>query len=122
MSDEQQRSLDELGRRMEERGFVYRDVRFFATSGIVVGTRPIPKFIPIETPHGTMELDVSSSERRVALYASPRGWAARVTPHGGPHWIRGADTLDELEAIALEALGTSIVPPGPDWRIADDAE
>ncbi|WP_256561922.1 hypothetical protein [Pyxidicoccus xibeiensis] len=40
-----------------------------------------------------------------------------MTRHGGPHWTRRADTLDRLEAIALEALNTSELPPGPDWKV-----
>ncbi|TQF13193.1 hypothetical protein FJV41_25305 [Myxococcus llanfairpwllgwyngyllgogerychwyrndrobwllllantysiliogogogochensis] len=120
MSDEQQRSLDELGRRMKERGFFCRTAPFFAAAGIVVGTPP--RRVVLDASPDTMDLDISVIDRRVALYPVSTGWEARIGQHGGRDWIRGADTLDELEAIALEALGTSVVPPGPDWRIADDAE
>ncbi|MFY2556237.1 hypothetical protein ACN469_01185 [Corallococcus terminator] len=124
MSDEHQRSLDELGQRMKGRGFVCRYAPYFAASGIIVSTPS--RRVAFDTSRDTADLEFSVIDRRVALYPVATGWEARVGRHdspGGPDWICGADTLDGLEALALQALGTSEIPPGPDWRVlGDDAK
>jgi hypothetical protein len=61
-------------------------------------------------------------ESSVFLYPQGTGWEARVTLHGGQHWIRSAASTGELETVALEALSTHDRPPSPIWRVADERE
>lgn len=75
---------------------------------------PVSRPIPSTTCEYLPE-HIQVIEAPVFLYHSGESWEARVTPHGGPHWVRRAATLDELEELALEALGTRDVPPGPEW-------
>lgn len=59
-------------------------------------------------------------ERTVFLYWAD-AWEARVTQHGGRHWIKRSATIEELESVALEALATDERPPTTDW-IEPDAD
>ncbi|WP_426733899.1 hypothetical protein [Myxococcus faecalis] len=121
MTTQHQELLDELGRRLEARGFGFSKRAFFAPSGIFVTTPPRRSAPETETRDGEYTLaDVWFFDRSVHLLPSGDAWEVRVTPHGGPHWVRRAATLDELESVAVEALGTSTVPPSPEWRVADD--
>ncbi|QSQ24866.1 hypothetical protein JY651_07970 [Pyxidicoccus parkwayensis] len=117
-SDEHQRSLVALGRRLEAKGFWFRPRAYFAPNGILVGFPPTPSAPAV--PQAAREYlaeHIQVIRRAVLLYHSGESWEARVTRHGGPHWGRQADTLDELEEVALEALGTDAVPPSPRWLL-----
>jgi hypothetical protein len=107
MDSSSQRALEELGRCLEEHGFRFRAAPYFGSSGIAVFTPPV---------QSGSHRDISVIERGVFLYASGDGWEARVTRHGGPHWTRSADTIADLEEIALEALRATEVPPNLNWR------
>lgn len=121
MTTRHQVLLDELGRRLETRGFRFRRRTYFASSGILVMTQPRAAVPSAEPSEGDYTLtDVWYFERAVMLYPFEGGWEARVTRHGGPHWVRRVGTLDAMESCALEALGTSAVPPGPAWHTADE--
>jgi hypothetical protein len=110
MSDMRWKALEELGRRLEMQGYgVNFNCPYFAETGLGVFPRP-----------GEPEAVIGTS---VLLYCTTQGWEARVTPHGGPHWVRHASSIPELEAAALEGLRASEtyfrrdVSPGPEWRI-----
>jgi hypothetical protein len=122
-SDHPQRSLEALGRRLEEKGLCFMPRAFFAPCGIVVHTPPVRHALatpPVPRDPATPEYlpeDILVIESAVFLYHSGESWEARVTVHGGPHWARRAETLDELEEVALEALRTHARPPSPSWFI-----
>ena len=120
-SEEHQRGLVSLGRRLEVKGLWFGPRFYFASSGILVAIPPTPREpAPPQSPRDGGPLEYGSEHiqvlgRAVFLYHSGESWEARVTRHGGEHWARRADTLDELEEVALEALGTDAVPPSPRW-------
>jgi hypothetical protein len=102
-----QEELEALGRRLaQEHGFRFRPAPYFATSGILVCTPPVDA--------GAFAV----IERSVFLYSRENRWEARVTQHGGAHWIRVAETIARLEVLALEALQTEARPPTSAWRPA----
>ncbi|MFY1824837.1 hypothetical protein ACN47A_02865 [Myxococcus fulvus] len=120
MTTQHQELLDELGRRLEARGFRILRRAYFGPSAILVTTPPRRAAPETEAREGEYTLaDVWYFDRSVYLHPFGNGWEARVTRHGGPHWVRRTATLNELESVAVEALGTSTVPPSPEWREAD---
>lgn len=65
--------------------------------------------------------DITRTPRWVALYHSGAAWEARVTPHGGPHWIRRAGSLDVLEGFVDEALRAAEgACPSEHWCVAGE--
>ena len=109
ITPEDERGLQELRRRLEGRGLALSTRCYFGVPGIVA-YEPLPP-----TPPG----EIRVAGPMVFLYASEEGWAARVTPHGGPHWIRTATSAAALEDFVFEALGTTARPPTAAWRLAD---
>jgi hypothetical protein len=110
MDDEEaQQHLEALGASLERRGFRWRGSRgFFAKNGIWAYTPPTPQSVASGTP---------VMERTVFLYRVGDQWTARVTQHGGPHWIKRAKDLRELEAIAIDVLAEGRQPPSDDsWE------
>ena len=99
-----QQELEDLGHRFGERGYRFRCAPFFGASGIWI-------FVP---PDGQGEIAVI--EKSVFIYARYGRWEARVTQHGGPHWIRQADTIPALQEVALEGLTSSVLPPTAAWE------
>jgi hypothetical protein len=97
-------SLAKLRTRFISLGYAVRDGAWFSPVGLLVFIRP-------EAVAG--ELPVV--ERKVAVY--PRGdrWEARVTRHGGPHWIRGADSSSELIETVRHVLAQEPFVPDPTW-------
>lgn len=120
-----QHALEELGRRLEARGLVFASRDFFASNGIIV-MRPIEspapehgEVSPASPPREYSLADIRQYSHRVALYHSGTSWEARVTAHGGPHWIRRAESLDELEGFVDEALqATEGTCPNDQWGVA----
>ena len=106
---EDEQALRELGDRLESLGLLVGSKPYFGIPGIAAW-RPQPPLAPGE---------IRPVDRFVFLYASADGWAARVTPHGGPHWVRSAQSAAALEEFAVEALGTTAMPPSEAWQIAD---
>lgn len=101
--------LDDLARRLESRGLVVRNRCYFADKGIFVLSQPLPvEATGIE----------GISERTVFLYWSDAGWEARITCHGGPHWVRRVASLVELEAVAIDVFATDRTPPTDGWTRA----
>ncbi|MCP3062992.1 hypothetical protein LXT21_29830 [Myxococcus sp. K38C18041901] len=120
MTTQYQELLDELGRRLEARGFRILRRTYFVPSGILVTTQP--KRAAFETASSDSEsnpADFWYFDRAVYLHHHKGQWEARTGKHGGPDWVRRTETLDALESCALEALGASKVPPGPEWHVAD---
>jgi hypothetical protein len=107
-ADEQ--ALKDLRQRLESDGLGVSDRCFFGIPGCAA-YKPLPPAPPDE---------IRVLGRIVYLYASREGWAARVTPHGGPHWIRTAQSAAALEEFAREALATKATPPNASWRVSDD--
>ena len=103
--------LGDLTLRFESRGFFASPRSFFADNGIMIFLRPDDE--PAPGSHG-----IGVIERRVFLYWGETGWEARITPHGGPHWIKRAASIAELEAAALEALASDQTPPSDGWMRA----
>ena len=101
--------LDDLALRFESRGFLARQRSYFTDNGIVIFVGPSDN----EPSPGADGIFVIW--RGVFLYWGASGWEARITPHGGPHWIRYAASITELEAVALEALATDQTPPSDGW-------
>lgn len=94
--------LEIVRRRLQARGLFIASRFLFGSPGIVVAlSRPEDALSPVDRP--------------VHLYRSRDGWTARLTPHGGPHWIRVVDTAAELESIAVEAVRSPVVPPNERW-------
>ncbi len=86
--------MDELVLRFRNLGFRVREnAHFFAPSGIGVG----------------------KGSRYVFVYPSHRCWEIRVTQHGGPHWARRAQDVDEVVRIVRDYLANPIKPPGEGW-------
>jgi hypothetical protein len=104
--------LDELALRFESRGFLAGQRNFFADNGIVIVSGPSDD----EPPPGPDGIVVIG--RCVFLYWGDAGWEARITPHGGPHWIKHAASIAALESVALEALATDQTPPSDGWMRA----
>jgi|RhiMethySRZTD1v2_1073278.scaffolds.fasta_scaffold320956_2 hypothetical protein len=114
--DERSAALAEIGAELAARGYVTRQAPYFANNGIVAFSQPVATWI--DTPRGRQAIDVI--ERSVALYATEGRFEARVTQHGGPHWVKAADTPEELQALALDALEALEIPPAgwllePGW-------
>ena len=103
-SDPQQ-DLEALARRLGEHGYRSRRAQYFAASGVLVYSPPVH------------EAEIDVIERSVFIYARGSAWEARVTPHDGPHWIRSADSLEELKEVALEALRSPMRPPTSAWKV-----
>lgn len=99
-----QAELDALARRLAERGYRCRSTRYFAHVEVLALSPGA------EGPAGT-----PVAERSVFLCHGDDGWMARVTPHGGPHWVRRVSNCSELEAIALQALATDARPRSDEW-------
>ncbi|AGC43520.1 hypothetical protein MYSTI_02193 [Myxococcus stipitatus DSM 14675] len=129
-SDAPQQALEELGRRLEARGFVFAPRAFFASNGIIVSRPLAPRrggdSGARESVSGALPLEYTPADIKVvlpwvALYFVAAGWEARVTAHGGPHWIRRAERLDALEGFVEEALrvpeGTC---PGEHWCVVEE--
>lgn len=98
-----QSELELLSRRLEQHGFRTRPAPYFAENGILAFTTATSAFVG------------AVLEKTVFLYASPDGWRARITRHGGPHWTRAADSISALERVALEALRATETPPNTAW-------
>ena len=104
--------LDDLALRFESRGFLAKQRSYFADNGIVIFSGPSDD-APAPGPDGIVVIG-----RGVFLYRGDAGWEARITPHGGPHWIKHAASIAELETVALEALATDQTPPSDGWMRA----
>jgi hypothetical protein len=102
VTTDRRQQLEQLGHRLQERGYRLRSLSFFADNGIFVYTPP------------TGTGDIRVIERTVFLYWAD-AWEPRVTMHGGRHWSKRAATIEELESVALEALTTNERPPASDW-------
>lgn len=102
-----QQELETLVGRFEQRGFAWARRCFFGQAGIIVGTPSA------QIPSDGIRL---AWKHAVQLYWNGSHWEARLTPHGGPHWIKTAPTLDQLEEVALEALGANPRRPGAGWQ------
>ncbi|MEM6959983.1 MAG: hypothetical protein AAF645_30155, partial [Myxococcota bacterium] len=77
----------------------------------------IATFAPIAHREG----EISVMEKPVFIYASePSGWTLRVTPHGGPHWLKHADTVDAAVEATLAYQSHSRVLPGEGWVAEPD--
>ena len=103
---EKRRELEAVGLRLQDLGYRFDWRPFFGTPGIWAFLPPEPD------PSG-----ITVVNRPVFLYGTARGWEARLTPHGGPHWIRPAATVAALEEIALEALRSTATPPSYAWHV-----
>ncbi|WP_437631343.1 hypothetical protein [Sorangium sp. So ce854] len=95
--------LQQLSHRLAQHGFGTRSAPHFAENGMVAFTAVA------HTRVGNV------MNKPVFLYATPDGWYARITQHGGPHWIRAAEDIYALERIALEALRRTKTPPSSAW-------
>jgi hypothetical protein len=100
-----QHELESVVRRIGEHGFRFRRAEYFGASGVLIYSPPV------------RHSEISVVGRSVFIYARGSRWEARVTQHGGPHWIREADSIDRLEEIALEALRSPARPPTSDWKV-----
>jgi hypothetical protein len=101
VTDGPESELEALGRRLTDQGYRYREAKYFSDNGIVV-------FAAAE--EGVIE-------KSVFLYERNGSWIARVTSHGGSHWVRSAKTCAELEGPALEALRSPERPPARGWLL-----
>lgn len=99
------RELLDLVRRLEERGYTSRHAAFFAPTGFLLCARH----------DKSGEAGFRVVENGVFLYPTVSGWCGRITVHGGNDWVKHADTIDELELVALEALSGEGRPPSPGW-------
>lgn len=95
--------MEQLSYRLVQNGFGTRPAPYFAENGILAFTAVT----------GTSVGNVM--EKTVFLYATPDGWCARITQHGGPHWMRVVEDISALERIALEALRRTETPPSSAW-------
>ena len=100
-----QLELENLARRLGEYGYRSRRTDRMATSGVMIFSQPID--------FG----DFQVIEQTVFIHRRGQRWEARVTQHGGPHWVREVDGLDQLAEAALEALRSKIRPPTSEWKI-----
>ncbi len=103
MSPDPHAELNDLRSRLEQRGLVVASRAFFGVPGIIVS---------LSAPAD----DLSPLERLLHLNAAPEGWVARLSPHGGPDWIRIVATVSDLEVLALERLRAAAILPGDNWR------
>jgi hypothetical protein len=110
MPSDRQEELEELARRLGAQGFSFRRAPYFAATGVFISSSPIQND------------EFAVIEYTVFLYGVEERWEARVTQHGGPHWIRQAESLERLEEVALEALRSSARPPNDEWKVADEWE
>ncbi|NVB82021.1 MAG: hypothetical protein HOV81_26810 [Kofleriaceae bacterium] len=110
-----QQEIETLVGRFAQRGYGWARRCFFGQAGIIVGTPAVPILrdgIALPWDHA------------VQLYWKGSHWEARLTPHGGPHWIKTASTLDELAALGEEAIASCrwrrsrMTPPGIGWKAA----
>lgn len=95
--------LEQLSRLLAQLGFRTRPVPYFTPSGIMAYTAVADALLG----------DVM--QEAVFLSATPDGWQARITEHGGAQWTRDAEDIDALERIALEALRRTTTPPSSAW-------
>ncbi|MBJ6759155.1 hypothetical protein JGU66_00180 [Myxococcaceae bacterium JPH2] len=129
-SADHQHGLEALGLRMAARGLTFMPRALFAENGIIValpGKAPHPAApaprgaAPVPPPLDYSSADIQVLTHRIALYHSGTSWEARSTVHGGPHWIRRAGSIEELEVIADEALRTPEGHcPNEHWRVAEE--
>ena len=93
--------LDSLADELEREGFLLRrGTPFFAPNGFAARTS-------------------WENVRSVFVYFLDDHWMARITAHGGPHWIRPCSDVSELRIAAVEALASTSTPPSAAWRVAD---
>lgn len=97
--------LRELAERLTLRGYGVRRSEFFAPGGVMIFRRKRP-LVPSA---------VDVLEGCVFLYRSEDGWCARVTQHGGRHWVKPVRDLLRLHDAALEALHATSSPPSEAW-------
>lgn len=74
-------------------GFAAVDNAYFGQPGLLVFEKKVPQ-------PGVIQV----LERWVFVYPSDGEWVVRVTPHGGPHWVRRASNAEEVRLYALEVL------------------
>jgi hypothetical protein len=86
--------VDGLRARFVALGFGVADNAYFELGGLLVFEKP-------PAPAAGM---VGVVERSVFISRKSDSWEVRVTPHGGPHWVRRAATAGDVEVIALEVL------------------
>lgn len=97
-------TLDSITTRLTERGYVVTRRNFSSPDGLLVHTPAQASSAPAS---------IAVIDDAVFLYSIASGWQARITPHGGPHWIQNAATLDALFDVALAALQSNgSVPSG----------
>lgn len=102
-SHHRETDLDRLSRRLAQLGFCTRPAPYFAANGIMAYAAVADALLG------------NVVRGAVFLYATPDGWQARITEHGGAHWTRDAEDIDALERIALEALRRTTTPPSSAW-------
>ena len=61
--------------------------------------------------------EIAVIESSVFVYRRGQHWEARVTQHGGPHWVRQVENLESLEEVAMEALRSKARPPTGEWTV-----
>jgi len=105
MSSDLQQQLEDLGHRLGEHGYQFRRAQYFADTGVLIYSPPV------------QHDEIAVIERSVFIYARDQRWEARVTLHGGPHWIREVDSIAQLEEAVLEALRSDARPPTVRWKI-----
>lgn len=98
-----QSELEQLSHRLVQHGFRTRPAPCFAEGGVCAFTSV------------TSALVGAVMEKTVFLHASPDGWRARITRHGGPDWTRAAESISDLERVTLEALRATETPPSAAW-------
>ena len=102
---EPQQELEVVARRLGECGYRFRRAPHFAVSGVLI-------YSP-----ASCDDELRVFEKSVFIYARGVHWIARVTQHGGPHWIREVDSIGQLEDVALEALRSQARPPSSEWKV-----
>jgi hypothetical protein len=85
---------DELRTLFVGLGFGAVDNAYFGQPGLLVFEKLPP------TPDGVIQV----LERSAFVYPSDGEWVVRVTPHGGPHWVRRANNAEDVRLYALEVL------------------
>jgi hypothetical protein len=109
--------LAEVGAALEARGYCARPAPYFAQGGIFVFTPALTTRVELASSD-SRQLEIIA--RTVLLYVVAGRFEARVTRHGGPHWIQSAASRAELEGLAVTALESTEIPPegwvvAPDW-------
>jgi hypothetical protein len=96
--------LDALRAYFRSRGLGVVDRPYFAPTTLVVYV------VPQDQPG-----EIWTADQMVFVYPRLGGWEARVTRHGGPHWIRQASTIEEIQEIALAVLAQDPFRPDSAW-------